>query len=158
MVAMSKGVKITGHVSFSMKKFIFGGHLTHSTYTGDGTGPGEVVLAPAALGDIVVIRLKEEDQWRVGSDAFLACTEKIERDQKAQKASKAFFSGEGWFPYTISGHGLLWISSFGAIVKKEVRPTLRTTPRLTDVCLSLNLEKSTTSTMATWWHGVRTTR
>lgn len=45
------------------------------------------------------------------------------KDYKAQSLSKAMFSGEGMFVYKISGIGLLWISSLGAILRKDVGST-----------------------------------
>lgn len=108
--------------------------MAHSTYT----GPGEVLLAPSALGDIAVIRLDgntkstmpgEDGQppqsrsgapWTVGKDAFLACTQGVAKEYKGQGIGKAMFSGEGLFVYKIGGTGLLWIQSFGAIIRKDV--------------------------------------
>ena len=43
------------------------------------------------------------------------------KDYKAQSISKAMFSGEGLFTYKITGTGLLWITSLGAIIRKDVR-------------------------------------
>lgn len=90
--------------------------MAHSTYS----GPGEVLLAPSVLGDITVLRLNDDGDWKVGRDAFLACTSAIKKVYQAQTLSKTLFSGEGWFVYKISGIGILWLQSFGAIIKKEV--------------------------------------
>lgn len=93
--------------------------MAHSTYT----GPGELLLAPAALGDLTNIRLTGEEQWSVGRDAFLACTQGVIKEYKRQGIGKAMFSGEGLFVYKISGVGLLWITSLGAIIRKDVSYT-----------------------------------
>jgi uncharacterized protein (AIM24 family) len=90
--------------------------MAHSTFT----GPGELLLAPAALGDITNIRLTGDEQWSVGRDAFLACTQGVVKEYKRQGIGKAMFSGEGLFVYKMSGNGLLWITSFGAIIRKDV--------------------------------------
>ena len=116
MIAMSPTVTLKGEVKFSVKKIVAGGHLGMSTYT----GPGELLLAPAALGDITVMRLSGEEQWSVGKDAFLAATQGIVKDYKRQGIGKAMFSGEGLFVYKITGTGLLWITSLGAIIRKDV--------------------------------------
>lgn len=117
MISMSPTMTLKGAVKISLKKFIAGGHMTHSTFT----GPGELLLAPPSLGDITNIRLVAGGEaWSVGKDAFLACTAGVIKDYKAQSISKAFFSGEGLFTYKISGVGLLWISSLGAIIRKDV--------------------------------------
>lgn len=116
MIAMSPSVTLKGAFKFSVKKLLIGGEMAHSTFT----GPGELLLAPSTLGDISILRLSGNDTWSVGRDAFLACTQGIIKEYKNQGLSKAMFSGEGLFVYKISGTGLLWVSSFGAILKKEV--------------------------------------
>lgn len=50
----------------------------------------------------------------------MACTQGVVKEYKSQGFSKAMFSGEGLFVYKISGMGIMWISSFGAIVRKDV--------------------------------------
>ncbi|KAL4725384.1 hypothetical protein ACLX1H_007531 [Fusarium chlamydosporum] len=116
MIAMSPTVTLRGQVKFSMKKMISGADMTNSTYV----GPGEVLLAPHSLGDITTLRLTGDKAWSVGHDAFLACTQGVIKDFKRQGLGKAMFSGEGLWVYKISGTGLLWISSFGAIIKKTL--------------------------------------
>lgn len=91
--------------------------MAHSEYT----GPGELLLAPSVLGDITVLRLPEEtDTWKVGRDALLAHTSSIKKKYKAQTLSKTLFSGEGWYVYNMSGPGIVWLQSFGAVIKKDV--------------------------------------
>lgn len=116
MIAMSHSITLKGNYKFSMKKILIGGEIAHSTFT----GPGEVLFAPPSLGDIHLLKLDGEAVWSVGKDAFLACTQGIVKEYKNQSFSKAMFSGEGLFVYKISGVGILWISSFGAIIRKDV--------------------------------------
>lgn len=134
MIAMSPTMTLQGAIKFSLKKLVAGAHMAQSTYI----GPGELLLAPPSLGDITNIRLTGGETWNVGKDAFLACTQGthymanvrllhllmsysgVVKDYKAQGMSKAMFSGEGLFVYKISGVGLLWISSLGAIIRKDV--------------------------------------
>lgn len=116
MIAMSPTITLKGDFKFSVKKMIVGGHMAQSTFT----GPGELLLAPSTLGDITGIRLNGQDTWNCGKDAFLCCTQGVVKDYKNQSFSKAMFSGEGLFVYKITGIGLLFLSSFGAIIKKEV--------------------------------------
>ena len=99
-----------------MKKLITGGEMAASTYT----GPGEILMAPPFLGDLTTLRLTGKEEWNVGKDAFVAATQGVVKEMKNQGISKAFFSGEGLFVYKISGTGIMWISSFGAIVRKDV--------------------------------------
>lgn len=117
MIAMTPTITLKGTVKFSMKKLIAGGDMAHSTFT----GPGELLLAPASLGDITNIRLGGDEQWSVARDAFLACTQGVVKEYKRQGLGKAMFSGEGLFVYKMSGVGILWITSLGAIIRKDVR-------------------------------------
>ena len=116
MIAMSPTVSLKGAIKFSVKKLLVGGEMAISNYT----GPGEILFAPATLGDISLLRLNGTDIWNVGKDAFLATTKGVTKEYKSQGFSKAMFSGEGLFVYKISGQGILWISSFGAIIRKDV--------------------------------------
>lgn len=120
MIAMSPTVTLKGSMKFSLKKALIGGDMSKSTYT----GPGELLLAPAAIGDITIIKLGGHEQWSVGKDAFLACTQGIVTEYKSQGLGKAMFSGEGLFVYKISGQGILWCTSFGAIIRKDVSSSL----------------------------------
>lgn len=119
MIGMTPTVTLKGAVKFSMKKLIAGGEMAHSTYT----GPGEVLFAPPTLGDITTLRLtaKDKEPWMIGKDSYLACTQGVHKDYKNQGLGKAMFSGEGLFVAKMTGTGLLWISSFGAIIRKDVR-------------------------------------
>ncbi|KAK6355792.1 hypothetical protein TWF718_000174 [Orbilia javanica] len=118
MVAMAATVTLKGSVKVSLKKLISGGELAHSTYT----GPGEVILAPASLGDIVPIRLDGNQQWTMGKDAWLANTQGVVRDYKSQGIGSAMFSGEGLFVYKITGQGVIFVTSLGAIIQKNLAP------------------------------------
>ncbi|KAJ5555136.1 hypothetical protein N7461_003606, partial [Penicillium sp. DV-2018c] len=115
MIAMSPTITLRGHISFSVKKFLLGGSMTMSGYT----GPGELLLAPSMLGDVFVLRI-DGGSWEIGRDAFLAHTSGVKHDYKSQSLSKGFFSGEGFFIYEITGTGLLWMQSFGAVIKKDL--------------------------------------
>jgi uncharacterized protein (TIGR00266 family) len=116
MIAMSPTITLKGSVKFSLKRMVAGGEMTKSNYT----GPGELLLAPASIGDITIIKLGGNETWSVGKDAFLACTQGIVTEYKSQGLGKAFFSGEGLFVYKISGQGILWCTSFGAIIRKDL--------------------------------------
>ena len=116
MIAMTPTITLKGSLKFSLKKALIGGDMSKSTYT----GPGELLLAPASIGDITIIKLGGNEQWSVGKDAFLACTQGIVTEYKSQGIGKAMFSGEGLFVYKISGVGVLWCTSFGAIIRRDV--------------------------------------
>jgi len=152
MIAMSPTMTLKGNFKFSMKKLIVAGEMAHSTYT----GPGELLLGPHALGDVSNIRLTGQDVWSVGKDAFMACTQGVTKDYKAQSISKAMFSGEGLFVYKIGGVGLCWIQSMGAIIRKDVSRLCTTMLRcrlLIPLCSS-EKARGTSSTMAIWSRGI----
>jgi uncharacterized protein (AIM24 family) len=116
MIAMSPTITVKGNFKFSMKKLLARGEMSHSTFT----GPGELLLAPFALGDITNLRLSGKEHWNVGKDAFLASTQGVTKTYISQNFSKAIFSGEGFFVYKIAGVGICWIQSMGAIIRKDV--------------------------------------
>lgn len=116
MIAMSSTVTLKGSYKFSVKKLVAGGEMGSSTFV----GPGEVLLAPAMLGDITSLRLTGNEAWSVSQDGYLASTQNIVKDYKRQGLSKAMFSGEGLWVYKITGTGLVWLTSFGAIIRKDV--------------------------------------
>jgi uncharacterized protein (AIM24 family) len=116
MIAMSPTITLKGNFKFSMKKLLARGEMTHSNYT----GPGELLLAPFALGDITTIHLNGNETWTIGRDAYMASTSGVNKDYQAQTLSKAIFSGEGLFVYKLTGTGLCWLQSMGAILRKDV--------------------------------------
>ncbi|CAG7929065.1 unnamed protein product [Penicillium olsonii] len=115
MIAMSHGMGLRGSISISLKKLLAGGDMSISQYT----GPGELLLAPPVLGDIIVHRVTD-DKWKMSRDAFLAHTAGVSHKHETQGLTQAVFSGEGLFVYTIKGEGLIWMQSFGAIVRKDI--------------------------------------
>lgn len=133
MIAMSPTVTLKGQLKFNVKKVISGADVSTSKYV----GPGELLLAPPMLGDITSVRLSGDEAWSVGHDAYLASTQGVVKDHKRQGLGKAIFSGEGLWVYKMSGTGIMWVTSFGAIIRKDVRASpspswgLRLCPRLT---------------------------
>jgi len=116
MIAMSPTITNKGAVKFSLKKMVAGTDIGTSTFI----GPGELLLAPGMLGDITSLRLTGTEHWSVAQDAYLASTQGIIKDYKRQGLSKAMFGGEGLWVHKISGKGLLWLTSFGAIIRKDM--------------------------------------
>ena len=116
MIAMSPSIVLKGNYKFGLKKLVAGGEMGQSTYT----GPGELLLAPPMLGDITSLRLTGKESWSVSHDGYLASTQNVTKDYKRQGLGKAMFSGEGLWVYKIGGIGLLWLTSFGAIIRKDV--------------------------------------
>lgn len=117
MIGMSTTMTLKGTFHFAFKKLLAGGEMTMSEYK----GPGELLLAPSILGDVIVLRVNEDSEWKIGRDSFLASTAAVIHKYQGQGIAKAVFSGEGLFIYKITGDGLLWVQSFGAIIKKDLR-------------------------------------
>ncbi|KJZ79573.1 hypothetical protein HIM_01042 [Hirsutella minnesotensis 3608] len=116
MIAMSPTITLRGQIKFSVKKVISGADVTTTKYL----GPGELLLGPPMLGDITSVRLSGNDTWSVGHDAYLASTQGVIKDHKRQGLGKAIFSGEGLWVYKMSGTGIMWVTSFGAIIRKDL--------------------------------------
>lgn len=123
MVAMSPNVELQsqmkGGVMGALKRAVVGESAFVSTFTAN-NGPGEVLLAPPAPGDIVSLDLKNQAFFVQGS-SFLAAAPSVTIDTKFG-GGRSFFSGEGLFLIHATGTGLLLLSSFGAIRKKTLRP------------------------------------
>ncbi|CAF4217107.1 unnamed protein product [Rotaria sp. Silwood2] len=117
MVAMSPEVTLKGKFKFSFKKMFTGGEMSQSTFT----GPGEVLLAPPIWGDIVPIQLDGSIEWNVGRGGFLAMTDGVVKETKSQGFGKGLFSGEGFFINRVSGVGVFFVTSLGAIVQRNLK-------------------------------------
>lgn len=134
--------------------------MTMSHYT----GPGELLLAPSMLGDIMVIRMEDPEEWKIGRDAFLGHTAGIEHKYQSQSLSKGVFSGEGFFIYKITGTGILWIQSFGAIIRKDVSLSYLVFGKFerflsnTTALQSFAKMRHTSSTTVILWRGTASTR
>src|SRR5690606_31270668 len=66
------------------------------------------------------IRLDGTVAWNLSKDGFLACTQGVVREHKAQGFGKAMLSGEGLFVYKFTGNGVLFVTSLGAIIQKDL--------------------------------------
>jgi uncharacterized protein (TIGR00266 family) len=122
MVSMSANVELQSQMKgglFGAIKRAAGGESAFiSTFTARG-GPGEVTLAPGAPGDVAAIELSGQPFF-VQSSSYLAGDASLSVDTKWGGA-KSFFSGEGLFVLLVQGQGLLLVSSFGAIHRKQLR-------------------------------------
>jgi uncharacterized protein (AIM24 family) len=116
MIHMAGTVQLTGKVKFSVRKMFTGGEMAESTFA----GTGKVALAPTLAGDIVTLHVDPNGRWKVGKDAYLACTQDVHKETKSQGLGKALFSGEDLFVYHVTGQGLIWLTSFGAVDRLDV--------------------------------------
>lgn len=121
MVSMSSGITIDtgmkGGLMAGLKRSVLGGESFFiNTFTA--SQPGEVTVSPPLPGDMISIELSGTDLL-VQSGGFLAATTDVQIDTKWGGA-KTFFSGEGLFLVKLSGHGTALVSSYGAIVERQL--------------------------------------
>jgi uncharacterized protein (TIGR00266 family) len=123
MVSMSPTIRLEAKMSgggvFGAVKSAMGGEsLFRTTFTAE-SGPGEVALAPSALGDIMGVELTGGNFF-VQPGSYLAGAPALEIG--IQGSLRGMLSGEGLFLLTVRGSGLLLLSSFGAIHSKLLAP------------------------------------
>lgn len=123
MVAMSAHVdlqsQMKGGLMGALKRTVTGESVFQNTYTANGA-PGEVLFAPSMPGDIIQLDLRGQT-FLVQSSSYLAGDTSLTMDTK-WGGMKTFFSREGLFMIQMSGNGRLFLSSFGAIMKKTLAP------------------------------------
>ncbi|MFO0891833.1 MAG: TIGR00266 family protein [Isosphaeraceae bacterium] len=123
MVSMSPTIRLQAAMSGggffgAMKSAIGGESLFRTTFTAE-DGPGEITLAPGALGDIMAAELSAS-RFLVQPGSYLAGDPSLAIN--IQGSMRGMLSGEGLFLLTVEGSGLLLLSSFGAIHEKVLRP------------------------------------
>lgn len=129
MVSMSAGIsletKARGGLLASLKRSILGGEsFFMNTYQAPAEG-GEITLAPALPGDMMVRELADETLM-VQSGSFAASSEGIEVDT-TWSGAKTFFASEGLIMLKCTGTGTLLLSSYGAIHEIELEAGQRYT-------------------------------
>ncbi|KAI1064955.1 hypothetical protein LB507_001245 [Fusarium sp. FIESC RH6] len=118
MIHMSGTVELSGKSKFSFGKLFTGGNLYESLYA----GPGRVALGPTLFGDIITLPVDGRTSWTIGRDAFLASTSEVTKKRETQGIGKALFSGEDLFVFRVEGQGIMWLTSFGAVDRLDLRP------------------------------------
>lgn len=122
MVSMSPSIDLqakgTGKGLFGTLKAAVGGEaLFASLYTAS-RGPGEIVLAPALPGDIMKFDISGTLIAQPG--AYMAGSPELEIS--TQGSIKGMIAGEGLFLSKISGTGIVFLNSYGAIFEKALAP------------------------------------
>lgn len=123
MVSMSDSIQIEtrtgGGLGSVLKRSVLGGEtlfVNDTVATKDGSN---VTLAPALPGDIALVEIVSGRDLLVQSGSYLASTPEIVVDTKFG-AGRSFFSGEGLFLLKLSGAGVTFLSSYGAIEQIEL--------------------------------------
>ncbi len=117
MVSMSAGVSIEtdsgGGLVAALKRSILGGEsFFMNTYRASAAG-GEITLAPALPGDLLLLELGGESLL-VQSGSYVASAQSVLVDTQWTGA-QTFFAREGLVMLKCSGQGTLIVSSYGAI-------------------------------------------
>ena len=126
MIAMSTGITVEttagrkggkGGVMKGLKRMFAGENffLNHFTAQHDDQ---QLVLGPKLMGDVMHHTLS--GTLIVQGSSWLASDSGIEIDASWQGFGKALFSGESMFWVKCTGHGDLFLSSFGAIYEVDV--------------------------------------
>lgn len=125
MVAMDPNIdvegKAEGGIMKGLKRMVAGESFFFQTLHAV-RGPGEVLLSPSTLGDVVAFDLDGSHALKVQKDGFLAGTVGIDVDSTMQNLSKGLFSGEGFFVLKISGKGTVFLSALGAVHTIDLAP------------------------------------
>ncbi|NHN42104.1 TIGR00266 family protein [Halorubellus sp. JP-L1] len=122
MVSHTDGIDIRtdrggGGLLQNLKRSILGGEsFFRNTFTAD--RPGTVTFAPPLPGDVVQYDLDGTVYLQSGS--YLAASPEVDVDTKFG-GGRTFFGGEGLFLLKCSGRGPVFMSSYGAVEKKELR-------------------------------------
>lgn len=83
-------------------------------------GPGEVGLVSAPVGDIETLEVKPNQGYIIQKSAYLASTQNVDLYIKWEGFTKGLF-GQGLFMIKVTGNGMLFINTFGAVDKHTLR-------------------------------------
>lgn len=123
MIAMSPTItleaKSAGKGVFGTLKAAVGGESLFASLFTATNGPGELLLAPGAPGDILRFDMQEQTILAQGG-AYLAGSTGLQLS--TQGSLKGLVSGEGLFLQKISGTGTLFLNSYGSILEKDLAP------------------------------------
>jgi len=89
-------------------------------YTAGNEG-GEVALSAAPLGDIDTLTIAPEKGFIVQKSSYLAAEQGVNLNLKWEGFTKGLF-GQGLLMIKVSGEGTLFINTFGAIDKHQLKP------------------------------------
>ena len=122
MAAYSDGVEIEtaarGGLLSGLKRSVLGGE-TFFVNTFRSEAGGTVSVAAGLPGDLTVVPLDGSKTLFVQSGSWMASDDGVDVDTKWGGA-KTFFSGEGLFLLKCTGRGDLLVSSYGAILQRDL--------------------------------------
>jgi len=87
-------------------------------------GEGEAAFVSAPVGDIEILEVTPSQGYIIQKAAYIASTQNVNLDIQWQGFTKGLF-GQGLFMIKVTGNGLLFINTFGAIDKHTLQPGQR---------------------------------
>ncbi|MDR1607629.1 MAG: TIGR00266 family protein [Deltaproteobacteria bacterium] len=123
MVAMSATIDVTGGTEGGILRGLtrmLAGEKFFFQYLEAKRGPGEALLAHSQPGGIMDVELDGTYGLIIQKDGFLAATEGVNVNTTMQSLGRGLFSGEGFFILKVTGQGVVFVSSYGAIHPIEV--------------------------------------
>ena len=119
MIAMSPTIDVEGRMDGGLlrglaRKFLSGESLFFQELVAR-RGAGNVLFGHAQIGGIMDVELDGSYGLTIQKNGFLASTQGIDIDTKAQNLLQGFMSGEGFFILNARGRGTVFVSSYGMI-------------------------------------------
>jgi uncharacterized protein (TIGR00266 family) len=105
----------------TLKTSILGGQSFFVNDYYASSGPGELALVAAPIGDIEVLNVENGRGWIIQKSSYLASDGDIDLDIRWEGFTRGLF-GQGLFMIKATGNGNLFLNSFGAIDKHELKP------------------------------------
>jgi uncharacterized protein (TIGR00266 family) len=120
MVGMSPNIQVAAK-SKGMGAMFTGGDLYVQQLTPQ-QAPGEILLAPGFLGDIVPLVLDGRTEYLVSKRQFLAMTSGVQKSNATQGVMQGMMSGEGFVLHKFTGQGLVFLQILGSSHVVDLRP------------------------------------
>ncbi len=104
----------------SLKTSILGGQSLFVNDFISKEGSGQVALVAAPIGDITKLTVKQGQGWVIQKSAYLASSQHVDLDVRWEGFTRGLF-GQGLFMIKTTGEGDVFINSFGALDKHELK-------------------------------------
>ena len=119
MISMSPTIDVEGKMDGGIlsglaRKLLSGESMFFQELTAR-RGPGTVLFGHSLPGGIMDVELDGSYGLTIQKDGFLASTQGITIETKAQNLTRGLFCGEGFFVLNAKGRGTVFISSYGVI-------------------------------------------
>lgn len=119
VIASSAGVAVRGAarggpLAAAKRRLLGGESISQHTFTAEG-GPGRVLIAPGAPGDVLALDLEAGRSLMIQSSAYLAATPAVRLDGKWDGA-RGFFADAGTLLLRATGPGTVFVCGCGAII------------------------------------------